>query len=356
MNNLTTRKIVLGLLVALVLAFSVQGIADALTLNHVSNGGDLQTVNLGQTFTIRFSVRPVGGSSLKPDYARIPSNLITDTNRDTPYYDENDATAGYQENEDTEVSTAVAHYHNDEAIAIEISGDITIKKGSTTLTSAGDNTVTERTTDAGRLEPSASTFTLHEAASDNNLRFSSATITLSCTAPTTGASKATITVRDVTPADDFRDGEPSSRSVITFTIFVVDPLDTTTITAATSIDITDTGTDGFEFRGDGSYLVLTGTNDDVPVTYTVTGGGRVFVQEGTGATARRGTDQTTLTTSRAASVYLDLKRKTSKVTVSHRHLSDSLIYIYGLPQITITGGNNQEGTSGGGLNKLSKLE
>ena len=29
MNNLTTRKIVLGMLMALVLAFSVQGIADA---------------------------------------------------------------------------------------------------------------------------------------------------------------------------------------------------------------------------------------------------------------------------------------------------------------------------------------
>ena len=32
MNNLTTRKIVLGLLMGLVLVFSVQGIADALTL------------------------------------------------------------------------------------------------------------------------------------------------------------------------------------------------------------------------------------------------------------------------------------------------------------------------------------
>ena len=31
MNNLTTRKIVLGLLMTLVLAFSVQGIADAVT-------------------------------------------------------------------------------------------------------------------------------------------------------------------------------------------------------------------------------------------------------------------------------------------------------------------------------------
>ena len=32
MNNLTTRKIVLGMLMALVLAFSVQGIADAVEI------------------------------------------------------------------------------------------------------------------------------------------------------------------------------------------------------------------------------------------------------------------------------------------------------------------------------------
>ena len=37
MNNLTTRKIVLGLLMALVLAFSVQGIAEALTFQYKQN-------------------------------------------------------------------------------------------------------------------------------------------------------------------------------------------------------------------------------------------------------------------------------------------------------------------------------
>ena len=38
MNNLTTRKIVLGLLMTLVLAFSVQGIADA--IDSFSNPSD----------------------------------------------------------------------------------------------------------------------------------------------------------------------------------------------------------------------------------------------------------------------------------------------------------------------------
>ena len=42
MNNLTTRKIVLGLLMALVLVFSVQGIADAVEFGNTT--GDLQTI------------------------------------------------------------------------------------------------------------------------------------------------------------------------------------------------------------------------------------------------------------------------------------------------------------------------
>ena len=43
MNNLTTRKIVLGMLMTLVLTLSVQGIADALTFS-TSRTGDLETV------------------------------------------------------------------------------------------------------------------------------------------------------------------------------------------------------------------------------------------------------------------------------------------------------------------------
>ena len=59
MNNLTTRKIVLGMLMALVLAFSVQGIADALEFkDHSSTDGDLRTVLPGDEFTIKFSIRP----------------------------------------------------------------------------------------------------------------------------------------------------------------------------------------------------------------------------------------------------------------------------------------------------------
>ena len=54
MNNLTTRKIVLGMLMALVLTFSVQGIADALTFTPVPD--KVQTLPEDSEFEITFSV------------------------------------------------------------------------------------------------------------------------------------------------------------------------------------------------------------------------------------------------------------------------------------------------------------
>ena len=54
MNNLTTRKIVLGLLMTLVLAFSVQGIADAATITLTGSGtsADLNWRDIGEEITV----------------------------------------------------------------------------------------------------------------------------------------------------------------------------------------------------------------------------------------------------------------------------------------------------------------
>ena len=46
MNNLTTRKIVLGMLMALVLTFSVQGIADAQRITESSGDHQNQSPTL----------------------------------------------------------------------------------------------------------------------------------------------------------------------------------------------------------------------------------------------------------------------------------------------------------------------
>ena len=52
MNNLTTRKIVLGMLMTLVLAFSVQGIADAISITPTSNKPHFVRLTIGETITI----------------------------------------------------------------------------------------------------------------------------------------------------------------------------------------------------------------------------------------------------------------------------------------------------------------
>ena len=56
MNNLTTRKIVFGILMALVLTFSVQGTADALSSLTKTAGTDVQRILPGASHTFTFSV------------------------------------------------------------------------------------------------------------------------------------------------------------------------------------------------------------------------------------------------------------------------------------------------------------
>ena len=55
MNNLTTRKITLGLLMVLVLAFSVQGVCEALTLSATSDTTQIKEPN-DVPFELQFSV------------------------------------------------------------------------------------------------------------------------------------------------------------------------------------------------------------------------------------------------------------------------------------------------------------
>ena len=65
MNNLTTRKIVLGLLMVLVLAFSVQGTADAATINLTSSG-----------ISADLSWRDIGGTIMSQLLVGLPIRII----------------------------------------------------------------------------------------------------------------------------------------------------------------------------------------------------------------------------------------------------------------------------------------
>ena len=83
MNNLTTRKIVLGLLMALVMAFSVPGIADAFEVTKSTNSVALLPITgttSEQTFTfgIRFTTDEVNRGNDTPDDADNPNTISDD--------------------------------------------------------------------------------------------------------------------------------------------------------------------------------------------------------------------------------------------------------------------------------------
>ena len=82
MNNLTTRQIVFGLLMTLVLAFGVQGIAEALTLTETPPIA--QSKRLGSTFDISFSVGLTGN---RVAYHSTYSNRRVNANDPTEYID-----------------------------------------------------------------------------------------------------------------------------------------------------------------------------------------------------------------------------------------------------------------------------
>ena len=340
-----TRNLFMGVLMGLVLAFSVPETADALTLRHRSGGGDLQMVNAGNPFTISFSVS-LASAQTKDDHHSV-------SGQDESYYleggspdvrgfhpstvtDEDTRTDGDQPGDDRLVSAAAARFNNDQAISIEYTG-FTVQRSGTTIPSRAATTVVEQTSDSASLD--ATTFSLHQQAS-GNLRLSSTTITLSCRAPST-AGAGTITIRDVTPTDDMPPNARRAENVV-FRIFVVDPLSRT----ATSISIDDDGvTGGYGLRLDGTAEIDTDLTTAVPVTYSVTGGGRVFVQEGD----RKGREASSLTTSAEATVHLDMKGRTNKVVVSHRNHSDTVIYIYGIPRLQKVSGMDQMGAANGRL-------
>ena len=76
MKHLTTRKIVLGLLMTFVLAFGVQGIVEALTLTETSPV--VQSKRIGSTFEISFTVGLTGDTIAYDNES--PRRRITDHN------------------------------------------------------------------------------------------------------------------------------------------------------------------------------------------------------------------------------------------------------------------------------------
>ena len=358
-TKLFTKNSYVAILMALVLAFSVQGNpANALTFG-TSRSGDLQTVDTGDEFTMRFSVnlRPPQavepntrrGSTTDIEYASgdrsrpaTPGTLTgnytetTDSGYaegDTHYYtvtttSENHGGTAFTLTTNTRnwVTESEAYYYNDESVSITSNPTVTLQKGRTDVAS------------------------LTETASESDQRLTSS-VTLKGEHDTAGV--VNITITDTTPTADFpSDAQPpGTRASAVFTIYVVGDAATTTATAVELVG-TSGGTDALEYqvRGnqDSRIFINVEGGANLPVTITVNGGGRVYVKA---ASDRRTSAMTNLSTSSAAPVFLNMNSRTNKVTVNIQSVgSHTATYIYGNPSLEKIRGTDQSGLAGGRLN------
>ena len=405
MANLTTRKIVLGMLMTLVLAFGVQGIADALTFG-TSRSGDLQTVVVNNEFTISFSVSlgsnttritDPNGELIKDNTttggaanARIDSSgyLVTEINdRDyrnittnptgtlvvdprPTYSDETPSTAG---------SPSSPYYVDTGGNVVDSNGDAVYVQ-----TGAGDRAgsdpwrytrakadPTDKVPDANRYHfneesisilapanvdlkrvgshavniPGGTAHTMDEQKNSVDEDRLSSSIRLTYFVDTAGKYKITIT--DTTPADD-RPGDASPP--LSFTIFVVPALDNTT-----DLTLTGDGADGFETRNDNAdppvnNLFGVGGGTNVPLVYSVEGSGSLYVKETytDGSPTSQSSPTRTLSTSSAAVVHLVMRGSSNKVTAYVRdqnaaETSKTITFIFNYAAIEIISGNDQTG-------------
>ena len=270
MNNLTPRKIVLGLLMTLVLAFSVQDIAEAQVTVTRRSSDDLEMRDVGDRDLFRVSIS-VAGTTADNDTLDIP-------------------------------------------IAPE--GNLTIKK------------IDNDTIPAGITGTNITLVEDFDSATNESYERLSTSHTIDYAVDS-----------DATPGDtDITIGG------VIFTVFVVDDAATTT---ATGISLDD---GEYDVRGNQDSSIATtiagNTSPSVPVTYSVSGGGRVYVEEGD----RQTSATTSLTTSTDATVNLRMNSRTNKVTVTIQGLdSDTTTYIYGNPRLQKVSGTGQMGVAGGRL-------
>ena len=387
MSNLTTRKIVLGMLMVLVLAFSVQGIADALTFS-TSRSGDLATeLPAPNDFDIRFSV------SLGSNTTRITNtdgDLVSDDGRtrinssgypiveiagrvyrtsaaaDTIVSGFRRPVSG-ETDDQPETGDHVVDGSSDSAAAVvdsEGRAIYTTNGGSTRATAAPDAKVSNanryhynqeqvtiavtdvtdaQITHVGRhdIEDTAN-HVLMETGKDGDQLTGSITLTLQAPA----AATVTITISDTTPGSDLPKGESDRAPAIAFTVYVVPG------TSAANLALTGAGEDGVQIGNDFGVQQIDGlfqVDPNVPLTYEVEGSGRVFVQV---SDDRKTREVSKLETSSLAPVFLKMNRSSNKVTAwvrgtDAKRASQSVTFIHTYADPQITDGDNQRGATGG---------
>ena len=162
-----------------------------------------------------------------------------------------------------------------------------------------------------------------------------------------------ITITDSTlPADFPPDAQPGTpRNSVTFTIYVV--LDRAGTPATPTLEVeTDTNykADGNDFTDQIIDPADTSSDTDYRIKYEIVEGpGRLYVQID-GPPIRKTSAVRTLSTSNAAAVHLDMNGGTNKVRATAAGAPPTTgIFIFGYPNVAITGGNGQEGVFGGRL-------
>ena len=347
MNNLTTRKIVLGMLMALVLAFSVQGIADALTFS-TSRSGDLETVVIADPeFTIRFSVslkRPERIPTYK-DYKQTPRGDVDKEIADVTYYlDDYDRStdpvtgaSGYQD--ETQVAYAEVHYYDQESIGIAVTNATLRNVGR--YTASAPHTMYERTHD------------MYDDAPDNQ-KLSSNSVQLTLTANAIGP--VTITITD---SSDVGDRKGETPEAIIFTVYAVQR---SSLVDEETLEIT-VKSENYNFSDDyDDQINITvggsATPNNVPTKFEIIdGSGRLYVKEEYAAPSgftrppdSVGRSNRVLDTSDGAPVFLDTNGGTNRVKVSIPGVpSATAIFVYGRPSIQIVSRDDPTGVLEGRL-------
>ena len=287
-----------------------------------------------------------GGSSIpKPsDFTGPDAGTSVTVSRGTP------VTAIHNPN--NQVSRLAAHYYDEEAITIHSSvGFTTLKRNGTDITS-GASAVPARLS-TGTVS-GASLYDTYDSDTNTNRKLPSraSSITLKGSG---GVGVHTITIADVTPAMDFPDEVgPSPQDRITFTIYVVGPLNATGTTIVKSSE-----TDGVERVSDQQDTQINehftfNPVDNQPVYYSVEGSGRLYVSP---ASDRKTSSTNNLYTSSSAPVYLDTNGGSSKVTayIAGSGNTATVLYLFSggklstLPKIEVQSGSPQPGAPSGQL-------
>ena len=392
---------------ALVLVFSVQGIADALTFG-TTRTGDLKTVFPGEEFSITFSVNRdseadiknsekrqvtedlatlIDSSGYEVEYFTIDgvsksfrkgtnsthldsSGYIVNTTTgkrkrfDTSDNEVNEGDTGYDTAKEkkgtpnTPISDSLQHHYNDEAIVIV--SPISLKRNRTTIWT----TTTRPTRPTSAL---ATNYSLAEETDNRDLpsdKTLSSSITLKGLAPST-LGEFQIEVIDVTHLNDFpENNRPNLQARQVFTIYVMPthslsaPIlsfsENRTSDYQTANDYADQQVDNLFGTGDAAFATPT-QKDNTPLTYKVVGSGRLYVKETYTPVSNYetpkdsvGSKKSELTTSADADVYLDMNGSSNKVTAYVRDRDSnttgkSVVFVFQFATIEVDHGNNQTG-------------